>query len=123
MKAKNAPKNVIPIRRAKPPPPAPPPEVWPIVVKLLHAPVRNKRHEEVHQLEFRQPFARDIKLRGNPVRITYEGEIAFDEKKMTSMIAALSDIHVAWVDKLDPRDWVSCAFRLRGFFLPDPAAW
>jgi hypothetical protein len=122
MKAKNAPKNVIPIRRAKPPP-APPPEVWPIVVRLLHGSTVNKRGEEIHQIEFRQPYARDIKLRGNPVRITMEGEVAIEEKKMTAMIAALANLHAYAVDRLDPRDWNSCAFRIRMFFLPDPAAW
>jgi hypothetical protein len=116
-------KNVVPLRQPKQPPPAPPADAWPIVVRLLHGPARNKRGEEVHQLEFRQPFARDIKKHGNPVRINYDGDILFDEPKMTSMIAALSGLHVSSIERLDPRDWNSCAFRLRGFFLPDPAAW
>lgn len=120
MKAKA---KVVPIRHTQPPPPAPPPEIWPIVVRLLHGPIPNKRGVEVHQLEFRQPFARDIKRHGNPVRINMDGEVLFDEPKMTSMIAALSDLHMASIGRLDARDWESCAFRIRGFFLPDPAAW
>jgi|HubBroStandDraft_3_1064219.scaffolds.fasta_scaffold127251_2 hypothetical protein len=116
-------KNVIPIRQTQPPPPAPPPEVWPIVVKLLHGSTVNRRGEEIHQLEFRQPFARDVKLRGNPIHISAEGEALIDEKKMSAMIAALSDLPAYSIDRLDPRDWNSCAYRLRAFFFPEPAAW
>jgi hypothetical protein len=116
-------KNVVPIRQTQPPPPAPPPEVWPVVVRLLHGSTFNKRGEEIHQLEFRRPFARDIKRHGNPVHINFECEVLIDEKKMGAMIAALSNLAAHSIDRLDPRDWNSCAFRLRNFFLPDPAAW
>ena len=39
---------------------------------------------------------------------------------MTLMMAALSGILPPFLERMDPRDWNSCAYRLRGFFLPDP---
>jgi hypothetical protein len=42
---------------------------------------------------------------------------------MAAMVATLGGILTPEVERLDPRDFASCAFRLRGFFLPEPAAW
>ena len=42
---------------------------------------------------------------------------------MTYMIAAPSGVLPPFIEEMDPRDWNSCAYRLRRFFLPDPAAW
>jgi hypothetical protein len=117
-------------RHAEPalePSPAPVPEVpaetWPITVKLLHKPIRNNTNEMVKELILREPTGGDINRYGNPVRFNNEGEMLIDERKMTLVIAALSGILPPFIEMMDPRDWNSVAYRLRVFFLPDPAAW
>jgi hypothetical protein len=119
-------------KRAAPPPeiaPSPveqPPieaEQWPIRVKLLHRVIRNNKNEEIREVTLREPRAGDINRYGNPVRINTEGEVIIDERKMTYIIAALTDILPPIIETMDPRDWNSVAYRLRYFFLPDPAAW
>jgi hypothetical protein len=101
----------------------PAPEVWPIKVRLLHKPTRNNKNEPIHELTFREPTGGDINRYGNPVRISQEGDVIIDEKKMTLMISTLAGVLLPFIEALDPRDWNSCAYRLRGFFLPDPSAW
>ena len=98
-------------------------ETWPITVKLLNKPIRNNKNEEIREISFREPTGGDINRCGNPVRLGENLEILMDEKKMTLMIAALSGILSPNIDRMDPRDWCSCAYRLRGFFLPNFAAW
>ena len=116
-------------RAAQPAPPAPPPapvdrvDEWPVRVKLLHKQVRNNRNEPVDELVFREPTAGDINRYGNPCRIGIDGEVLFDEQKMLRVIAALSGILLPNLEQMDPRDWNSCAYRLRSFFLPEVAAW
>lgn len=118
--------------RAMPPPeiePSPaelPPleqDEWPIVVKLLYRPIRNNRGEDIKEVSLREPRAGDINRYGNPIRVNQEGDVIIDERKMTYMIAALSGVLPPFIEEMDPRDWNSCAYRLRRFFLPDPAAW
>jgi Phage tail assembly chaperone proteins, E, or 41 or 14 len=104
-------------------PPSPAQETWPIVVKLLHKPVRNAKNVPVHELSFREPTGGDINRYGNPVRFDGTGALVIDERKMTAMISALANILPPFLETMDPRDWNSCAYRLRGFFIPDPAAW
>ena|SRR5215475_14363809 len=104
------------------PPPAPI-EQWPIVVRLLHKSIRGNNHEEITELKFREPTGGDINRCGNPCRINFEGDVIIDEKKMSLIMANLSGVLSPLLEKMDPRDWTSCAYRLRGFFLPDPAAW
>ena len=119
-------------KRAMPPPeiePSPaelPPleqEEWPIIVRMIYRPIRNNRGEEVREVALREPRAGDINRYGNPIRVNQEGDVIIDERKMSYMIAALSGILPPFIDEMDPRDWNSCAYRLRRFFLPDPAAW
>jgi hypothetical protein len=99
-------------------------ETWPIKVKLVHKPIRDQDGKELAELSFREPTAGDIVRYGNPVRLTNDFDAAIDERKMTVMIAALSGVLSPMLDKMDPRDWNSCAYRLRTFFLPEPAlAW
>jgi hypothetical protein len=105
------------------PVPEPPEEVWPIKVKLMHHPIRDNKGIEVTELLFREPTGADINRYGNPVRINMEGDIIIDERKMTWMMAALSGVLSPMLERMDPRDWNSCAYRLRSFFLPDPSAW
>jgi hypothetical protein len=96
---------------------------WPIVVKMMYRPIRNNRGEDIKEVSLREPRAGDINRYGNPIRVNQEGDVIIDERKMSYMIAALSGILPPFIDEMDPRDWNSCAYRLRRFFLPDPAAW
>jgi Phage tail assembly chaperone proteins, E, or 41 or 14 len=111
------------------PPPietAPPPErieTWPITVKLLHKPIRGMKNEVLKELSFREPTGGDINRYGNPCRIDFEGNVIIDEQKMHRVMAALSGLLPPLLEGMDPRDWNSCAFRLRNFFLPELAAW
>lgn len=105
------------------PEPAPFKEEWPVKVKLLHRPVRDNKGVELRELSFRQPTGADINRNGMPVRVTIDGDVTMDERKMTLMMTALSGVMTPFLETMDPRDWASCAYRLRGFFLPDPAAW
>jgi hypothetical protein len=103
--------------------PARPVETWPIKVKLLHKPVVSPDLQQLRELTFREPTGADVNRFGNPTRINGDGDIIVDERKMTLMMAALSGLIPSSLDKMDPRDWNSCAYRLRGFFLPEPEAW
>jgi hypothetical protein len=96
---------------------------WPLVVKLLNKPIRNNSGQLVREITLREPRAGDINRYGNPVRINQEGDVVWDERKMTYMIAALSDILVPFIEDMSPRDWNTVAMKLRNFFLPDPRAW
>jgi tail assembly chaperone E/41/14-like protein len=98
-------------------------ETWPVKVKLLHKPVRNMKGEMVNELSFREPTGGDINRYGNPCHVDQNGDVVILDRKMTTMIAALSGILQPFIEAMDPRDWNSCAYRLRGFFIPDPAAW
>ncbi|UGY12524.1 phage tail assembly protein [Bradyrhizobium septentrionale] len=96
---------------------------WPIIVKLIYKPIRNNRGEDVREISLREPRAGDINRYGNPIRVNQDGDVLIDERKMSYMIAALSGVLPPFIEEMDPRDWNSCAYRLRRFFLPDPAAW
>jgi hypothetical protein len=96
---------------------------WPVTVKLQRKPIKGNRGEELTQLTFREPTGADIIRHGNPVRIDSDGEIQMDEKKMTAMMAQLSDVLPPLIGAMHPVDWNSCAYRLRAFFLPDPSSW
>ena len=108
-------------------PPEPPveeyKEVWPIKVRLIYKPIRNNKGETIQELSFRQPTGADINRNGLPVRIDFAGEAVMDERKMTLMMTALSGVMSPFLETMDPRDWASCAYRLRNFFLPAPEAW
>jgi hypothetical protein len=96
---------------------------WPMIVKLVNKPIRNNKGEKVNELRLREPRAGDINRYGNPVRINQDGDVVWDERKMTYMISALSDILVPFIEDMHPRDWNTAAIMLRNFFLPDPRAW
>jgi hypothetical protein len=110
------------------PAPAPEPaprfvETWPIKVKLIHKAIRDNTGNEIRELSFRQPTGGDINRTGMPVRIDVSGDVLMDERKMTLMMTALTGVMTPFLEQMDPRDWSSCAYRLRNFFLPDPEAW
>lgn len=120
-----APQPVTAPATAPPPPPLEEArETWPIKVKLVHKPIRDQDNRELKELSFREPTAGDINRCGNPVRLTDDYDALIDERKMTLIMANLSGVLSPMLDKMDPRDWNSCAYRLRTFFLPEPAlAW
>jgi hypothetical protein len=99
-----------------------PKDVWPVKVRLLHRGVRQGA-ETVHELTFREPTGGDINRYGNPCHVNQDGDVIILERKMTTMMSALSGILPPFIEAMDPRDWNSCAYRLRGFFIPDPTAW
>jgi hypothetical protein len=116
-------------------PEAPPPvEVpdWPMVIKLLHKPIQKSRTETLNELTFREPTAMDIiKCGGNPCRIEITdvsgGRVKYnpviDDAKMFVLMANLSGLLEPQLQKMDPRDYNSCAYRLRSFFLPEQGVW
>lgn len=104
-------------------PPPLPVEEWPIKVKLLHKRLSGMNGEELTILTFREPTGSDINRCGNPCRINSDGDVVMDERKMTMIMAQLSGLLVPILDRMDPRDWNSCAYRLRNFFLPEVDAW
>jgi hypothetical protein len=98
-------------------------EQWPIVVRLIHKKIPNNEGEIIDRLSFRQPRGGDINRYGNPCRVNQEGDVVIDERKMHYIMAALSGVLPPLLEAMDPRDWNSCAYRLRDYFLPDLRAW
>jgi len=108
-----------------------PPE-WPMVIRLLHKPIQKSRTETINELTFREPTAMDIiKCGGNPCRIEVTevsgGRVVYnpiiDDKKMMVLMANLCGLIEPQLQKMDPRDYNSCAYRLRSFFLPEQGVW
>lgn len=104
---------------------------WPMTIKLMHKPILRGR-EELNELTFREPTAMDIiRCGGNPCRIEIidlpSGQVAFypiiDDGKMMRLMANLSGMLEPQLQKMDPRDYNSCAHRLRRFFLPEQGVW
>jgi hypothetical protein len=100
-----------------------PQEHWPIVVKLMYKPIKDERNNTLTELSFREPRGGDINRYGNPCRINQEGDVVIDERKMHYIMSALCGVLPPMLEMLDPRDWNSCAYRLRNFFLPDLRSW
>ena len=105
------------------PEPEPIAETWPVKVRLIHKKVRNQRGEMVSELSFREPNGGDINRIGNPCIVDQYGDVVILDRKMMTMMAQLTGIHLPFLEAMDPRDYNSCAYRLRGFFIPDPASW
>jgi hypothetical protein len=106
-----------------PPDDAPLRETWPVKVRLMHRPIHGLDGQPLKEIAFREPTGGDINRHGNPCHVNQEGDVIILERKMTTMMAALSGQLPPTIETMDPRDWNSCAYRLRGFFLPDPASW
>jgi hypothetical protein len=107
-------------------------EDWPLTIQLLHKPIEIKRGVEVSELTFREPTAGDImRAGGNPCkveivemgggRVTWQPVI--DDPKMLRLMASLSGVLEPLLQRMDPRDYASCAHRLRRFFLPEQGIW
>ena len=93
-------------------------ETWPLKVKLLKPIHLSGTSEIVHEVTFREPTGRDINRHGNPTRMGPEFMFVIDEKKMMLMMTALSGIMTPDLERMDARDWNTCAWRLYRFFLP-----
>lgn len=105
---------------------------WPMVIKLLHKPIQKSRTEILNEITFREPTAMDIiKCGGNPCRIEVTeisgGRVIYnpviDDSKMMVLMANLSGLLEPQLQKMDTRDYTSCAYRLRSFFLPEQGVW
>ena len=119
------------------PRPMPPPEIepspadqpalfenqWPMTIPLLNKPIFDNDGKKITELTLREPRAGDINRYGNPVRINQDGDVVYDERKMTYIIGALSGVLAPFIEDMHPRDWNTVAMKLRNFFLPDPRAW
>jgi hypothetical protein len=103
--------------------PPSPAEAWPVKVRLMHKSIRGPKGDMLNELSFREPTGGDINRYGNPCMVDQNGDVVILDRKMTTMIAVLSGVLQPFIETMDPRDWNSCAYRLRGFFIPDPAAW
>ena len=130
------PVKVSPIRAAEVPPPPEPgsesePEPerdiyttkWPMRIKLLHRPIRNNKNEEISEITFREPTGGDINRYGSPLRMNPDGMFDIVDDRMAMIMAALSGINLPLLQRMDPRDWNSCAYRLRLYFQPDTTGW
>jgi tail assembly chaperone E/41/14-like protein len=114
-------------------PVAPDEPEWPMTIALLHRPIETKaRAPKVSELTFREPTAGDImRAGGNPCkveivemgggRVTWQPII--DDVKMIRLMASLSGVLEPYLQTMDPRDYASCAHRLRRFFLPEQGIW
>jgi hypothetical protein len=101
---------------------------WPLTIKLLHKPIQKSRTEMLHEITFREPNTLDIvRCGGNPCRIEIADvggsravfNAVIDDRKMMTLMANLSGLLEPQIQKMDPRDYNSCAYRLRSFFLPE----
>jgi hypothetical protein len=105
------------------PAPAPPPPDLPknVTIHLKWKKVRS--HEgEVDKLVFREPTIRDLMDYGIPVKIIFEQGRAiteFEPVAMTQMLAALGVVAPMVIEQMDPRDWISAAWGVSRFFVPD----
>ena len=105
---------------------------WPLTIALLHKPVETKPGVTVNELTFREPTAGDImRAGGNPCkveivemgggRVTWQPQI--DDVKMLRLMASLSGVLEPYLQRMDTRDYSSCAHRLRKYFLPEQGIW
>lgn len=94
----------------------------PVVVKLRKA-VHGGDGTDVMELTFREPTGGDIAAAGIPVSIdmlsSEKPQISFVEGSMEAMMARLAAVPPSSIKALHPRDWVSIAWRLAPFFIPD----
>jgi Phage tail assembly chaperone proteins, E, or 41 or 14 len=110
-----------------PPPPAdavdPYVTRWPMRIKLLHKQIRGNNNEEIKEIAFREPTGGDINRYGSPIRMNPDGMFDVVDRNMSMIMAALSGINLPFIERMDPRDWNSCAYRLKLYFQPDTTGW
>src|SRR3954465_9355096 len=121
IKSTQAPKQIEHEPQEAPLPEGPPspPEVeafvtkWPMRIRLLHKQIRNNSNELINEVTFREPSGGDINRYGSPVRMNADGMFDIVDKNMSMLMAALSGINLPFIERMDPRDWNSCAYRLK----------
>jgi hypothetical protein len=96
---------------------------WPMVIKLRNKPIIGPRGESIDELKFREPTGGDVMRIGNPCWIRSDGELMIDDPKMMRMMGQLSGVLAPLLEAMHPKDYNSCAYRLRPFFIPDWDAW
>jgi hypothetical protein len=96
---------------------------WPMRIKLLHKPIRNNENVQINEVAFREPTGADINRYGSPIRMNPDGMFDIVDRNMSMMMAALSGINLPFLERMDPRDWNSCAYRLKLYFQPDTSGW
>lgn len=102
---------------------------WPLVIKLRHKPIKKSEIDVLGELSFREPTAFDlIKCGGNPCRLEVSEMLAgnrvvyswtIDDNKMMRLMANLCGVLEPQLQRMDPRDYATCAYKLRYFFIPD----
>jgi Phage tail assembly chaperone proteins, E, or 41 or 14 len=126
----------VEVQASPEPAPAPPEpaDQWPLVIKLMHKPVQKSAvsTDVISELVFREPTAGDImRSGGNPVRVEVAhvtgNEVIYnfiiDDIKMIRLMANLSGVLEPFLQKMDSRDYNSCAHRLRRFFIAEQGMW
>jgi len=107
-------------------------DTWPLVITLMHKPVERERGQLLKELSFREPTAGDLmRCGGNPCRVEIVevngGNVTWmpiiDDSKMLRLMASLCGVLEPQLQRMDPRDYNSCAHRLRRFFLPEQGIW
>jgi hypothetical protein len=113
--------ELLPGGEVSPVPPAEEPkaDVWPVTIKLVYKPIMGPAGQPVKELSFRQPTGGDINRYGMPVRFGADGAATIEERKMTMMMASLAGVLYPAMEQMDARDWMACAMRVQGFFIPD----
>lgn len=105
---------------------------WPVIIKLRHKPLQKSRSELLTELTFREPTAADImRCGGNPVRVEVlevaqgmaQYHFVINDQKMMNLMAQLSGVLQPILERMDPRDYNSCAYRLQRFFAPEQGIW
>jgi hypothetical protein len=112
-------------------PPAAPPEpalrvlsdTWPITVRLVHKTLRGAKGEDIKELTFREPTARDVLQCGFPVSYNESLERVINDEKMFNMIVRLSGQFLPVIERMDPRDLQSIVVRLSRFFQGETTGW
>ena len=113
-------------------PPEPPEEppgpqlfvtTWPMRIQLQHKPIMNNNREEIREITFREPTGGDINRYGSPVRMAADNSFDINDRNMAMIMAALSGINLPLLERMDPRDWQSCVYRLKLYFHPDASGW
>lgn len=111
--------------------PIPVPELpeWPLVIPLRHKPIKRSEVDIVSELKFREPTAFDlIKCGGNPCRLEVSEMLTgnrvvyswtIDDSRMMRLMANLCGVLEPQLQRMDPRDYATCAYKLRYFFIPD----
>lgn len=96
---------------------------WPMRIKLLHKPIRDNSNNEINEVSFREPTGADINRYGSPIRMNPDGMFDINDRAMAMVMAGLSGINLPFLERMDPRDWNSCAYRLKLYFQPDTTGW